>query len=380
MTELLVVIGIIALLATLILSGIGMIQEQSKTMATKQRIEQVHTQLATKGQEVGGAGVTYFLQTSIAGFGGTLEFDRANAESWVSPLGGGAWHLVYPEATARDPLVLGYPWGKQRVYHIRESWYTNHSTPPLAVNDPNTWTPAQRTAWEMPEEHDITELIPRMSAEILVAIGVADSVTEYRDDRDFHRPFNDAWGNPLVVSYALFQPPQYSPPNTPLWQAGLFYDAGEWVRHVVDGAERRFICIRKHESPADPSTLTNQPGGAAGIAYWLEALQKRDYYLDQARERYQYNRATYITVGAPGSGLDPVVFPNGLAAGQDAAAWQGILANLWTQICAVTMPAPADLWDENGFNRPPWEGVKGRRLEYHGLSIKAFLSTPVEYK
>jgi prepilin-type N-terminal cleavage/methylation domain-containing protein len=376
--ELLVALAIMAILVGLLLSGIGMIQEQAKAMATKQRIEQVHSQFAMRGQEIGN--LTFYLQNNLANFGGTLEFDRATGESWVSPLGGDPWHRVFPDASAIAPLVTGYPWGKERYYHIREAWYTNYYTPPLAVNDPNTWTDAERGAWQTPEAHDITELYPLRTIELLELLGIADSAALYRDERDHRRTFNDAWGHPLVVAYAVFQPPQYEPPNTQTWQAGLFYNAGEWVRYTVGGKERRYICIRKHENPIDPSDADNQPGSAAGVAYWLEALQKLDYYLDEARRHYQYNRATYIAVGAPGTALDPVLFPNGLPRGQDAAAWYTHLTNLWSQICNVTMPNPADVWNEDSFNNPPWENIKGRRLHVNGVSIKSFLSTPIEYK
>jgi hypothetical protein len=324
--------------------------------------------------------VTVTMQEAIPGFGGTLRFERPDTLDYARPEGGGSWHTCWPSATA--PPILSYPWGKARLYQIRESWYTSNVTPVLSCADPNTWSAAERANWELPENHSITMLYPRKSAEILQVSGLVSTVANYRDDRGASNPWNDAWGNPLVVSYGLYQPTEYGPPTTPDWTTGMYYVAGEWV---MDGG-KRWICIKTHphDDPATPlptneddvSKATNRPGTTGGLIYWVEALQKKDYYLKESLRLYRSNRATWFAVGAVGPTLDSTRFPSGLPAGQSAATWNTYLDRLWSQIIEGTITLTGKDWTEAGFDNPPWDGILSGKNR--AKNWRCLLSAPKE--
>ncbi len=373
--ELLVVLAIIAVLAAIIIATVPLVMDQAKALTTQQRLQQVKTQLGLRGQEMGS--ICYYLQNGIAAFGGTLEFERTSGDDYMVPKDGAAWHRTYPQAQGLAPLVLAYPWGQGRTYYIREDWYANAFSPNLAVTDPNTWSVDEREAWATAEEHDLSELYPRRSGEILVLLGLADSLADYRNDRGPQRPFNDAWGNPLVVAYAIYQPPRYAPPSIPAWSTGHFYAAGEWVE---DGGQR-YLCILTHDNPSDPSDSGNRPGTSDGAAYWVEALHDDDHYLQQAYQDYGYNRAVYLAIGASGPSLSPNVFPTGsVPTGGDDMAWDGYLDALWAQVCTVCMPDATATWDESSFDDPPWKGTRQAEGGYQGVACECFLSTPAAYE
>ncbi len=141
---------------------------------------------------------------------------------------------------------------------------------------------------------------PLKSIQLLQAAGVlqrgAVGEGEYRNGRSGSQPWNDAWGHPLVVVYAMFQPERY-------------------VR-TFDGQNRRDLLLRS------------------------------------ARKEYQYNRSCYFAVGAPGYVLSPTLAPPlTWAAGADATT----LRDYWLQIRDV---ADAATFTEASFSSAPWKGVK----------------------
>ena len=82
----------------------------------------------------------------------------------------------------------------------------------------------------------------------MVFLGIVADVQTYQTNRNPKQGWNDAWGNPLIISYALYQPPQYNGNDS-----------------------RRFA----------------------------------DYYLTVAKQQYQYNRSVFVSVGAPGPDISP---------------------------------------------------------------------------
>jgi len=377
--ELLVVVVVVAIIAGFIVATLGLLGDQSRSLQTIQRIEQAVNRIGQQGGDV--HSTAYALQANVAGFGGTATFETAPGASHGQPSGGAAWHEVWPDPDGVDPLILAYPWGRDRLYWIREGWYADNVDPPLPVTDPSTWSDAERSDWEAPEKHDLSELFPRRTAEILAFAGIAESVQDYRDQRDPDLPFNDAWGNPLVVAYCLFQPGRYGTPTVPTWTTGEFYQAGEWVQIDIAGETRRFICIADHDDPTDPSDAGNQPGTSGGNAYWSEALRNEDYYLDEANRRYDYNRSVFVAVGAAGRYLDKNRFALGkIEPGSDAAAWNVHLDNLWDQVCETVMPDAATTWDEESFEDPPWTGVAKAEREIARQDMLGFLGAPSEFR
>jgi len=324
--ELLVVIAIIALLMALLLPVLSVLRFRARVLVTNQRIDQVLAALQGIGRENGSA--SYVLQRDC-GLGGTTEF-KLNSTNQGEPASG-TWHECYPQvaASSPNPLILAYPWGKTRQYWIRENWYGS----PLALP---TYEPtdAQRDAWyaswKVAERHSIAELCPTRSLALLQRAGVLEATTEAEavrrgNDRGPNRSWNDGWGQPLVVAYALYQPPR---------------------------------C---------------QLGGPYG----------GDFYVREALTQYQYNRSIYVAVGAPGMALDPILFPAGdpdTSAFATYANWSATSTTLWAHIIKACTTGGQPTWDETSFDRPPWKGTRLGDLKVAGARLRSLLSSPVEIK
>lgn len=363
--EVLIVVSIIALLGSLIVIAAQWIGEASREASTRQRMEQIFTQIAMKGRE--NLSVTYAMQKNVSGFGGTTDFYRSDTLDYAQPLGGAAWHSCWPKASSTHPVILSYPWGKSRLYQIYETWYTTGVSPTLTSADSNTWTPQQRTDWETAEPHSISFLTPRKSAEIFQACTISPSATSYRDDRTRSQNWNDAWGNPLVISYAIFQPTECGPSDTVAWQTGTVYQRGQWV--LAGTPTKWWFCIVDHT--AGPA---NQASTTGGLAFWLE--KKKDDYLKESFRLYRTNRSSYYAVGAVGPTLDATRFPSGLLTGQTATVWNGYLDNLWSQILEGTLTTKGVNWTSNSFDNPPWDGILVGRNRSKGW--RCLLTAPKE--
>lgn len=113
---------------------------------------------------------------------------------------------------------------------------------------------------------DLGSCSPLQTIPLLQAAGVlpAGSAGEdlYRSDRSRERPWNDSWGNPLVVAYALFQPPRF---------------------------------CNSYYGPTAQGYLPLGLGDGLGVAQNF-----RDGLLKKSMEYYQHNRCLYLTVGSLG--------------------------------------------------------------------------------
>lgn len=268
--ELLIVLVIMLTVAAMMTVGLGMIEDHRNRLLTTQRIENVLNTIARTGL-AGSGSVTYELQSHVeGGIGGTRRFERGlgvDAVPYVLPedsTGDGnpdPWHPVFPQAGAvapdnpvvaavgmGHPLIMAYPWGNQRRYRIGDwnnpsdlDYYYWQLYESQVSNDPEYAYPAA-------ERHIIRELWPQRSAEILAFLNIASDPATYRSNRNPKQAWNDAWGQPLVISYALYQPPRYQ--------------------------------------GSDPRRYP-------------------DSYLQLARQEYQYNRSVFMSVGAPGPDISP---------------------------------------------------------------------------
>jgi type II secretory pathway pseudopilin PulG len=149
----------------------------------------------------------------------------------------------------------------------------------------------------MPLPFDLGYLSPLQTILLLQATGTLSAATganDYRTNRSPSAPWNDAWGNPLIVVYAIFQPERY-------------------IR-TFDGEDRR------------------------------------DLFLRSAKQNYQYNRAIYFAIGAAGKTLYSNVNLT-WSVGNDAVNLQAY----WLQIRDV---CNAVSWTEASFDSPPWTGIK----------------------
>jgi prepilin-type N-terminal cleavage/methylation domain-containing protein len=344
--ELLIVITVLVLLVALVLVSVRYARMAAASAATRQRIEAALQAITRLGQIERGT-ATLALQTSIPTLGGTRLFARSETErppAMVPQPGGTAWHRCFPHPDAvapghptvaatgvGRPLVMAYPWGKNRLFEIREDWYAG----PLGLPNPTSGpgpaplTAAQVETWRKPEPHRLHELWPRASEAILLRAGIVPSPSDYRNDRRRRQPWNDAWGHPLVAAYAIFQPPE----------CGLTTTA-------TDGSR----------------------------------VYPRDRYLRGALEAYQFNRALYISIGGVGPVLSDTHLPGGFPTSADESAFADSCLGAWNQVCETTMADPAKVWDETSFLRPPWDGVLRVDGAQANSRFTCFISAPLEIK
>ncbi|TVR14749.1 MAG: prepilin-type N-terminal cleavage/methylation domain-containing protein [Planctomycetota bacterium] len=269
--EILIVLMIILVLASFMIVGLDIIEDRRSRLVTSQRMDHVLNRLAQIGMGASGS-VVYELQTAIPDLGGTRRFERGmgvDAAPYVLPedrSGDGSpdpWHHVFPHSDAVSygnpvvsgaddrPLIMAYPWGQERKYRIG-TWQGDDG------DDAYYWDLYEQHvnndedfAYPAAERHRLHELWPRRSAQLLSYLGVVSDVETYHGNRSPKQAWNDAWGHPLIVAYALYQPPKYRGTNQ--------------SRHP-------------------------------------------DYYLQRAQDLYQYNRSIYVSIGAAGPDISPYAF------------------------------------------------------------------------
>jgi len=159
------------------------------------------------------------------------------------------------------------------------------------------------TTSNMAVPFDLGYLSPMQTVSLLQVIGVlapgAQGLSDYQSNRSTKAPWNDSWGNPLVVVYAMFIPERYH----------RTYD------------------------------VENQ----------------RDLLLRYALQAYTYNRAVYLAVAAAGPVVNPSISVSTLATNATAQGTATFLQQYWQSIAKVTA---AQTWTEASFANPPWQGVK----------------------
>jgi hypothetical protein len=231
-----------------------------------------------------------------------------------------AWDTVADPDDAASIPIWEWPWGQPAI---------DRATTDLMT----------RTVGAKVQRRRLDHLSPERTFEILACASVVERSTAgrlaWQSDRKPSRPWNDAWGNPLVVPAAMFIPPRYE---------------------ILNGEESRDI-----------------RGG-------------RDFLMRRARELYGHNRAAYIAPGA----LGPVRAPStllGIAAGDLPTGWEATVAlptwtdaqdhlvyrAVWKQIGIV---CNSTSWDERWTAAAPWKGVKQQTRQ----SMTCFLSAPIEFR
>ena len=141
-----------------------------------------------------------------------------------------------------------------------------------------------------PEPFDVGLMSPLRTIALLQVAGILaadeEGAEQYRHDRSPQAPWNDQWGHPLVVAFALFQPERY-----------LTIGRGDSLRMT-------------------------------------RATRYRGLMIEKAREHFGYNRALYIVVGSIGPEIpEEARWPNYPEAWEPADDAQ-VLRTLWLQIRA----------------------------------------------
>jgi prepilin-type N-terminal cleavage/methylation domain-containing protein len=351
--ELLVVIAIIGLLAGMLIVVIGPIMESAKSAVTIQRMNDSLMGLSQKGQQ---EGMTAFVlqQECSKGYNDVVDKMVGGVFTYkTDPLdASGIAQIINTDAaflnggfpiTVSDYLDVSttdlrkyhfpYPWGKK---HGSASGVVSSLWPEIASSAAAVTVVG---ALYQPDRHDLRDINPRKTRELLRA---AETIPrdrlfkDYMTDRSPKQNWNDRWGNPLVASFAFFQP------------------------------------------PLDPSPPTG-------------TTPSNDQGRREALKLYQYERRFYIAIGAAGVRVD-ITAPNSAATPSGSApsiadlkdpsdgTWSsatGNLVQLWkeiTDICEYDRP-----FDELSFDNPPWAGVKRAKMYQAGKKFLSFLSSPLEF-
>jgi prepilin-type N-terminal cleavage/methylation domain-containing protein len=427
MIELLVVITIIALLASLTIVMVSTVKFSAMKLVTMQRMEAVTKGLSEVGQQEGSAaymlqkqvisqdpwtpyagsppqsgfprfeGVVAFDTTGVfnTSFGTTTVFDAfpaANLGQWFMEAAQPTTAYVTGTATTdMDDHLFNFPWGKAPF-------------PLVLPSTGGTFTPS--TVPLTPEHHVLRNLCPYQTINLLHAANVlndepytdptnsgqytsGDNYVDlaqsghyeymrdlYTTDRAQREPWNDKWGNPLVVAYALFQPPTVMP------------------------------------IPSAPSAQTTPP-----YEFGTNAYLNPNPFQTQALQVYQYARSIYISVAASGtyarlnnaqtltstSMTDwMMTYPGAMPGAQLPLTWAESWSNslyatqpgtnmfvIWkqaNQICQQDQTSdPAGMtelhaFNETGFDNPPWQGIKWGKRTVGSHLENCFLSAPLELK
>ncbi len=360
--ELLMVITIILVLAGLIISLISPVREMVKISTTTTRIKAIEANLSLIGQNEGSA--TFRLQQ--------LSEHQASATPPDSEPGLGGIILFGPPDPAATGAAAGLPtvgkrppplsaldygtWGWRGRGHLAFPWGKRFPDP-SAVGTGSTLMG--------PERFRLRDLSPFNTRKLLKIAGILPSKqsdatwaeTQYLTNRKTSESWNDAWGHPLVVASALYQPTWRSAPTptVPGW---------------IDGAW-----------PTPPSATTAMAPGTLPIPFasYGPTMETPTAATDRSARKalldhlklYQYDRSVYISVAAvgPRAWVDPAKLTSTVAgdwADSPTTPTTGTLDDLWAQANWVCQQAKATAfdqdWNEWSFDTPRWKNVKDAYL------------------
>ena len=198
MMELLIVIGIIGLLAAMITVVSKRARDQGKESITRQRIEAVVQGLLAY-QSDGSLAMNLQVALGPLGVGDPDETGYARSESWTD---------LYPANPAfKTPYFWDAPFGKKPKDYV-----TSFPAPPDSIDRLSNFNP--RKTIELlyasgvmtdprTEERTTPSDDPTFTGATLVPYRIASQLLV--KDRSTRMAWNDAWGNPIIVGYAIYQ-------------------------------------------------------------------------------------------------------------------------------------------------------------------------------
>jgi prepilin-type N-terminal cleavage/methylation domain-containing protein len=392
--ELLIVLLIIVILASLLISLIGPLREMVKISTTTTRIAAIHQGLVQVGMNEGSA--VFKLQSrseyqpaaipadSEPGLGGIITFGPPDPAATGAAVGLPTIGKRPPPLSAqnygdwgyRGRAHLAYPWGKK-------------------FPDPNA---SGGTALMGPERFRLRDLSPFNTRKLLAIANLLPTKqsdptwgqTQYMTNRTAGESWNDAWGHPLVVAAALYQP---------TWRTT---SSASTVPGYLDGAWPTPPSATAALSPSTPPIVFSSYGPTMETPSSATDRSARKALLDHLK-LYQYNHSVYIAVAAVGP---HAWVPDTKLTSNTAIDWadgpttpvSGTLNDLWAQanwICQQAKVSAFDQdWSELSFGSPPWKDTQDSYLTtsknlidanrshyiYDQKYARSLLSAPVELK
>jgi prepilin-type N-terminal cleavage/methylation domain-containing protein len=332
--ELLITIVIIGILMGLIIAVIPDVIYNAKALKTASRMDAILHGLSRVGQQEGSAAM--ILQRD-AHLGGVWQFDTSGgalipkyAAVGTPGVGTRTDNVFLTAAQLAMPHYFGFPWGKSDL--IAQTGPSDTVDSVLRADTNLYYSTVSLDKLDVKQSYFEGARERLCSVQLLNLAGILppddpntplvdEAELAYLSDRSPERAWNDAWGNPLVIAWGLYQP------------AGASDD---------DSGKR----------------------------------------VSEALKQYQYNRSVYIAIASVG----PMAWDVTSAATInvkpfDLATWRDIiLPQLWSETNRVCQPTPGDTWTSDGFDRPPWQGVKKGKIRVGSRTLRCQLTAPHEMK
>ncbi|MDA3963065.1 MAG: hypothetical protein PF961_19950 [Planctomycetota bacterium] len=306
--ELLIAIGIILLLAGLLLPAVRGIREKARWLDTSNRISQVGQALSAMGQDDGGATIALLR---AAGAGGVLRLDPTDPQTPIE----GTWFDYDPTNRAWQ---LRFPLERQTIT------FTGRNKEDGSVNE--SYLPVDGK----PIDFALSESEAGFTAKLMAAAGIAPNEAAARSDRSPTKAWNDAWGNPILISVAVWQ---YGP--------------------ISSGALSRW--------PQSNNSHETTPMTNARHYFWRRMYQEATRYLEGSQASWVWLAAAGPKAALPSATLSDADYQT-----------------MWSTVESTVNrdDAGAPLWHSHPANNqrplaePPWTGL---RVEQR-MAIQAPLS------
>lgn len=393
--ELLIVLLIIVILAGLVISLIKPIGDMVKINTTGTRISAVQKGLTLIGMNEGSAAFVLQMRT---------EYQATAVPPDSEPGLGGIITFGPPDPTATG-AAAGLPTVGKRP-------------PPLSTQDYGTWglrgrghlaypwgkkfpDPAASGAGVMlmgPERFRLRDLSPFNTRKLLTQANLLPTKqsdpswgqTQYMTNRKTGESWNDAWGHPLVIGAAFYQPTWRTAtpaPSVPGW---------------LDGAWPTPASATAAVSPTTTPVPFSAYGPTMETPTTASDRSARKALLDHLK-LYQYDRSVYISVAAvgPHAWVSETLLKSSTAADwadSPTSPTSGTLNDLWAQanwVCQQAKVREFDHdWSELSIDSPMWTGLKDAYLTtsryaadvnrahytHDGKYARSLLAAPVELK
>ncbi len=320
MIELLVVIAIIALLAGMLFAVLPMIIFNAKASVTVQRMEEVTRNFTAMGQEEGSAALVLASQA-------LQKPNECGVLKWISD----GWDKS--TLSPATPALTYGTWLSAADQHFRWPWgQAGLDAAGIKI------TASSSAADKLESSRGLSKLSPHRSMEFMQASGLlpsaippaTDSRLAYYSDRNPKSPWNDKWGNPLVIAYGYYQP---FPDWTSLNHAHLAY---QYDRAL-------YLCV----ASAGPELSTPLVKSAVD-SDWNDPTT-----------------GNYRTIWNQVNDVCNSELPSAPVSGGGTELWR----TDFTVWAAGTDPV-------NAFTQQPWRGVRKGTVG----NVRSFLSAPIELK